>query len=541
MKSLESQKLNPDKQVWIAAGIFFFICLGLQVWRMSSLASSMDQGILYQILWNALRGHPFESTLSSQLSSDVVIRGNLPTVGYHRLGQHFTPILIIWLPLISILGKWALPSIQVILLTCAGLCLYEIAKMRLDNKLAAMLAFSFYGANAVIGPGLGNFTDLCQLPIAFFLLILGINKGKRWLIILSAIAIPLIREDTGVVLIGIGLWVAYRYRKYWKLAIFLIIYGGSWVIISTNFLMPIFSDDNSKRFMVENFGQYIQGKDQATTIEVIKLALKQPVLIFQEIINPPGKTLSYLAGQGLPLIFIPFISIDAWLLMGLPLLGLLMAQGNPLAINWRYTYLVVPGLFTGATYWWQKNKLLFSSRRFRKLWSGLILLSLIFTITSNPNRTLSWLIPESINPWVYHSPFKQLNHSKIAFNAIKIIPYNASVSASSTFVPHLANREVLIRFPYHIRFKDRTKKTKEVEWIAVDLQQHQKYAAYFKNEWKDLQEIIYLLKDIESRYAVQYVKDGILLLELDGQYNHIAYQNYQKAIGKASMIKPPEA
>ena len=32
----------------------------------------MDQGILFQILWNGLHGHPFESTLSSQLSTNVV-------------------------------------------------------------------------------------------------------------------------------------------------------------------------------------------------------------------------------------------------------------------------------------------------------------------------------------------------------------------------------------------------------------------------------------------------------------------------------------
>ena len=104
MKRLFNSSCTSGKHVWIVASVFFLACLLLQIWRMQSLASSMDQGILYQVLWNGLRGHPFESTLSSQLSSDVMHNGDLPTIGYQRLGQHFTPILIIWLPFIGILG-----------------------------------------------------------------------------------------------------------------------------------------------------------------------------------------------------------------------------------------------------------------------------------------------------------------------------------------------------------------------------------------------------------------------------------------------------
>ena len=55
--------------------------------------------------------------------------------------------------------------------------------------------------------------------------------------------------------------------------------------------------------------------------------------------------------------------------MGLPLLGLLLAQGfnNPLSINIRYTYLVVPGLFAGAVFWWRGRQVLFESRRLRRI------------------------------------------------------------------------------------------------------------------------------------------------------------------------------
>ena len=49
------------------------------------LLASYDQGIFQQVLWNSFQGHPFESTLSSQLSASVGQGGELPSVDYERL------------------------------------------------------------------------------------------------------------------------------------------------------------------------------------------------------------------------------------------------------------------------------------------------------------------------------------------------------------------------------------------------------------------------------------------------------------------------
>ncbi|WP_320675582.1 DUF2079 domain-containing protein [Prochlorococcus sp. MIT 1300] len=505
-----------DRQVGLAAGAFFLGCCVLQFWRMQSLTASMDQGIFYQSLWNGLNGHPFESTLSSQLSTNVVHSGEYPEVGYHRLGQHYTPILVLWIPIVGLLGKWALPLIQVTLMAGAGLLLFELAKLKLHIELARMIVFAFYGANAVIGPCLGNFTDLCQLPFLVFGLLLAIEKKKDFLAVLLSIAIPLIREDTGIVLMGVGLWLYYRDRYRWKFALWITLYGAIWVLIVTNIIMPIYSEDNAKRFMIENFGQYVSGQDKASSLEVIGFALKQPLVVLKEFVNPPGKTLRYLAGQGLPLLFVPFLSLDAWLLMGLPLAGLLLAQGNPLAINWRYTYLVVPGLFAGSIYWWKDRSYLFYKKNIRRIWSGFIALSFIFMLTSNPNRTLSWMVPQSINPWVYRAPVAQWKHGNTARKIMSSIPVNASVSASSSLVPHLSAREVLIRFPYHINYRDRYGSDRDVEWILVDVDEHQRYAHVFKTEWRDLQEIILKLRDLKGKYSPQTVEDGLVLYKLNG-------------------------
>ena len=169
-----------------------------------TLTASYDQGIYLQVLWNGLRGHAFESTLSSQLSTNVIHAGEPPALGYHRLGQHFTPLLALWIPLVGLLGIWALPLVQVGLITAAGLVLHRLALRHLEPVPAALIALSFYGAQAVLGPTWGNFTDLCQLPLLVFLLLLALERRSWPLFAAIVVLIPMVREDTGVVLAGSG-------------------------------------------------------------------------------------------------------------------------------------------------------------------------------------------------------------------------------------------------------------------------------------------------------------------------------------------------
>ncbi len=512
---------HPDdrgagRAVLVAALLFAGVGLLLQWWRLQVLTASYDQGIFLQVLWNGLRGHPFESTLSSQLSTNVIHAGELPALGYHRLGQHFTPALLLWVPLVGVFGLWALPLVQVGLMTAAGLVLHRIARERLaEPRLAAFVACSFFGANAVIGPTWGNFTDLCQLPVAFFLLWLGLQRRCWWLVALTALFLPMIREDTGVLLVGISLWILLRRRQQWPLALGLAVLGIGWVLLVTNVLMPLFSEDSSRRFMVENFGHYIGDAEQASSLQVLLRALLQPLIVLRELVWPPGETLRYLLAQGLPLMLIPLIALDSWLLMGLPLLGLLLAQGNnnPLSINIRYTLLVVPGLFSGAIEWWRSRSDLFARRPLRRIWAGCITLSLLFTLSANPNRSLSFAIPDSVRPWVYSSPARQWRHGQAARKLLRRIPADASVTANTPLVPHLAQREVLVRFPDGTAYLDRNHRPHPVDWIAVDLDWLSRYQVAFPADRQALRKSRSRLAELRGSYGVRAFADGVALLQ----------------------------
>ena len=506
-----------SRRILLVAAGFSLALLALQSWRSWVLLASYDQGIFQQVLWNSLHGHWFESTLSSQLSTNVIHAGGLPSIGYARLGQHFTPTLLIWTPLVGLLGGAALPLLQVGLITTAGLVLHRLAHQLVPERTAHWITYGYFAGNALIGPTLGNFTDLCQLPLAVFSLLLGLQEKRRWLVVLSALLMPLIREDTGVLLVGVGAWLMVRERQRWLLALAFIGWGGGWVMVCTNVLMPMFSDDNAKRFMVENFGQFLS-EDNTTgnsSLETLQRVLSQPTLLLQQLVDPPGQTLLYLLGQGLPFLFVPLISLDTALLAGPSLLGLFLAQGanDPLSITIRYTLLVVPGFALGALFWWARRPNPDLGSKVRLAWGCALTLSLVLTISSNPHRSLSALIPDSIDPWVHSGWADQWDHGKAARQALQVIPAEASVAANTPLIPLLARRSVVVRFPFSTNYQDRGGSIKAVDWIAVDLDFLNRYSVAFQGDWKQLRNSKRWLENNRDDYKVRALNDGVVVME----------------------------
>ena len=528
-----SSSLSPGPaRLLVIAGLFTLTALGLQAWRSWVLLASYDQGIFQQVLWNSWHGRLFESTLSSQLSTNVIHAGELPSVDYQRLGQHFTPTLLLGAPLLALGGGAALPLVQVGLISAAGLVLHRLARVLIAPKFANWIGYGYFTGTALIGPSLGNYTDLCQLPLAVFSLMLGLIERRRWLVIAAAAWIPLIREDTGVVLAAIGLWLVIRQRQRWPLALAFGLWGLSWVVICTNVLMPLFSDDNAKRFMVENFGQYLGEETSSSSLGVMGKVLRQPLLLLTELISPPGQTLLYLLGHGLPFGFIPLISLDTWLLAGPSLLGLFLAQGanDPLSITIRYTLLVVPGFALGALFWWQRHPDLPLNRSWRLAWGSALVLSLLLTVGSNPHRSLSMLIPDSVHPWVHSHPIRQWTHGAAARSALSVIPADGTVAANTPLVPLLAQRQVLVRFPFSTAYLDRQRTAQEVDWVAVDLDFLERYGVAFRGDWKQLRKSRRWLQEHRSSHSVLAFNDGIVVMHRGGDRNNALEQALDQAL-----------
>ncbi len=531
-------KLRQQPSLWLVtkvASIFFIICLIFILHRYYTLYASFDQGIFNQVFWNGTHGRMFQSSLSSSLSTNVVHNGEVPEVFYHRLGQHFTPALLLWLPLYLLFPSPAtLAVLQVILITAAGFVLYGLARHYLAAPLSAMICVSFYGANAVIGPTLSNFHDLSQIPLFVFGLLLAMEKRKWRLFWLLATLILAVREDSGVVLFSIGFYLILS-KRYPRLGLMVCTLSLGYMLVLTNAIMPLFSDDISRRFMIERFGHFTD-KEEATTLDIIWAIVSKPGQLLVQLFSPFATKVKYLLGHWLPLAFIPAVSSTAWLVAGFPLLQIFLQQGESrLAITIRYALTVVPGLFYGAILWLAHHPKQFKPS-FQRFWTVCIGLSLIFTLTSNPSRTFYFIIPDSIQPLVYVSLPQQWHHVAQARKLLAQIPVNASVSATTYLVPPLSSRREILRFPA-LQLRNEAGNVVSIEYAIADLWQLQQYQAAFKSDRQLLIDSRAIINQVLSdrQYGIIDYADGIVLLKKaalssnQAMTDWLAYQNQLKA------------
>lgn len=489
--------------------------------------ATFNQGIFDQVFWNGLQGwHFFQSSLSSALSSAVIHDRELPTVAYYRLGQHFTPALLLLVPFYALYSSPAgLSVIQTTLVAAAGLVLYALARHYHPPQLAGLIAASYYAAMAVISPTLADFRDFSLLPLSVFGLLLALENRRWWLFwLLFAIAL-LIREDAGVVLFGIGVYLMVS-RRSLHLGALMCALSFSYMLIVTNWVMPLFSDDVSRRFMIEQFGQFVEG-DDASTLEVIGGILRNPRQLVVQFFTPVDGKLRYLLAQWLPLAFVPAIAPSAWILTAFPLLKTFLRQDpDAISISLRYTLTWIPGLFYGTILWWKRHPHHFRPRLYR-FWVLCLVLSIALTLLSNPNRALSFALPDSVQPWVYVTPARQWHHAQAIRSLMAQIPPDASVSATAHLAGHLSNRRELLIFS-QLRLRNDADEVVRMEYVLVDLWQLEQYQSAFEDDRQRLSRFVPIINRLlTQRYGLVALDDGVVLLRRDVPSEAIALANWE--------------
>ena len=503
----------PPSVLGLAAG-FWFIGVLLQLWRLESFGATYDQALFLQELWSTAQGRPFESSLSSVLSSAVAVNGDLPHVAYLHLGQHANALTLLLAPAVAAFGWVVLPFAQVTALTAAGLILWRLAQSRLPEELAWRLTLSYFLSGAVIGPMLENFHDLIWYPLLGFL-ILGGLLDRRWrLILFPSIALLLVREDSGLLLFSIGLWAAVRRPDVRRIGVVLMLISFAWVFLVTGLLQPSVDASLSDRFLQEKFGHLVEDVSGGTWSVLLQM-LQKPVELFKALVSPPGATLGFLLALSLPLLLVPLFSVDAALIVCVPLLIALLSQGRTaLAVTLRYVLALVPGLYVGALLWWQDNLSIWKKRWVRPFWTAALSIGLLLTIVSNPHRTFSAVVPDSFSPWVHVSPSAMMKRRAVGHKALSLIPSTASVSADTPLLPWLAQREVVIRFPNGVRYFDREGQIQEVDWVAAFPGYYSPLVPLFKRETEQQRGILNELEGLtaEGRYERVFCEGGVVIL-----------------------------
>ncbi len=514
IKKISLDKTSGWRTVCVLAGIFFLLVSFFALHRFYSFYASYDQALFDQLFWNTIHGRFFQGSLSSGQSSAVIADGQIHKVFYNHLGQHFVIDFILWLPIYALFPTGAtLVILQVALMTAAGLVLYALARHYLPTNIAVLIVAGYFGANTVIGPTFANFYEHCQIPLFVFSMLLAFAK-RKWSLFWLFVALTLgIREDTGITLFGFGLYLIYT-RRHARFGIALCLVSFAYVSIVTNQVMGLFSNDNSRLYLREYFAKFVPGNDSPSTLQLLWGMLTHPVELFKSLFTPFDRRVRYMLNHWLPLLFVPAISPAAWITTSPPLLVLLLQERKAaLGVNIRYALTVMPGIYYGAIIWWSQNQEKFSAS-VRRWWVRCIILSLILTVTSSPNRAFYFLIPESFNPWVYTTLTSQWEHVGHVRALMNYIPASSSISTTTYLLPHLTTRREIMRLP-HIQIENDFKEIEYVDYIFADVWRDLRYKKSFQEERTDLVNLASSIDKLinESKYGVVDIQDDVILLQ----------------------------
>ncbi|HAT15225.1 MAG TPA: hypothetical protein DCS91_18090 [Microcoleaceae bacterium UBA11344] len=433
------------------------------------------------------------------------------------LGQHFVIDFLLWMPLYALFpSPVTLIVLQVTLIAAAGIVLYFLARHYLSVPMSVMIVASYYGANGVIGPTLGNFYEHCQIPLFVFSLLLALEK-QRWVLFWIFAALTLgPREDAGITLFGIGVYLIFS-RRYPRTGVALCVLSFSYVSLITNTVMPMFSNDNSRLYLANYFRKFVT-IENPSTLQLLWAIVTQPQIIIQVFfadLESLERRIRFVLGLWLPLGFIPVVSFPAWVMSSFPLLVLLLQVENKAAtsISTRYTLSLVPVLIYATILWWSEHPERFKPRLHR-FWSGCIGLSLLFTLTSNPHRALYFISPYSIQPWVDQSLSAQLDHAADLKTVFNSIPKDASVSTSSYIVSHLSGRRKIIRLEV-MQLRDEDGKTVDVDYGLLDLWQLQQNNLKAPVDRGRVKGGVRFADEAlrQGTYGVAQVLDGVVLIQ----------------------------
>ena len=150
----------------------------------------------------------------------------------------------------------------------------------------------------------------------------------------------------------------------------------------------------------------------------------------------------------------------------------------------------------------------------KKLWAGCLALSLFFSFTSSPHRVFYFVIPDSLNPWVFVSLPEQRSHVGHVRSLMNRIPPDASVAAPTYLVPPMSSRRAIIRLPW-TEIIDDSGETKPADYLFSDTWRLRRYQKAFKKERGELQGTVAIFdkKLTDQSYGIVGLEDGAALLQ----------------------------
>lgn len=410
----EQKVFNRPKQA-LGFGFAFVSCLSITVallrhWSFGSGAA--DLGIFTNAIWNLTHGYGYVSSVKG---------------GMNLFADHQSPLFWLFAPLFSIFpyAETLLIS-QSICLASTGVILYFLARQYLPKNHWGIAAVPILYWAYLPMRNANSFDfhpEVLMLPL-FLAAITGMQSQRKlaqWGGCLSFILALAGKESGGPVAVGIGMaWllgaspenVRIRTRRLGVIAIGL----GFGVFYFDTQVVPKLLGTN---YFYEGFYQQF-GKGLSS---LILAPIFKPVLFWTQVLGP--SRIKFLVGTLAPLAFLPLLNWRTCIAALPGYLILFLCTGDH-RVNLIYHYATEPGV---ALFWALPGAILkLQNLKFKPRW---VLFWIVFWPLAFFGRSeiyrLRNVIPNEHQSWLRTQVFPCLS--------------SASISASGSMVPHLANRQ----------------------------------------------------------------------------------------------------
>lgn len=189
-----------------------------------------DFGIFDQAIWHVSRFQP-------------PIIDHLVVSGKWIFADHFNPSIFLFSPLFWFTNRSEVLLIaQSVVVGLSGFIIYHIGRSVTNNNFFSLSIiicyFLFIGLqNAIIS----DFHEVTVMILPLTLVFWAILQRRIWLYFLFLLITLGFKESESLLGIGIGMFILFSHRHWWKIGIGTIIFSFLWGVVTTKFVIPFFS------------------------------------------------------------------------------------------------------------------------------------------------------------------------------------------------------------------------------------------------------------------------------------------------------------
>jgi uncharacterized membrane protein len=457
---------------WIAVGmailfVAVFIWLNSRQYLTFQLRAP-DVARFDQAIWNTLHGRFLATTIKEEII----------------LANHFSPYMALLSPLLLL---WSdariLFAFQIVGIAAAGLILYKIVEEKYA-LLGLLFLLAFY-----LNPALHQVTLLelrrVTLAMPFLALMLyGLYKGRRGLMLVGIIFALLCKENLGLIVAMVGVYLIVRERD-WKWGAPIVLLGAIWSVGMVLWVIPAISprDYPQMRYFLDWGG---------SLGEVALNMARSPLRVLQSMFD--GASLRAIWRLLLPLaIVLPFLAVDV-LIIVLPLVAMMLLSNIQDMHQLQRWYMapVLPVLFAAVAIGINRLPRRYTPWAFAALITATIVSFFLFS-------------QAPLGPRFEPHRYTVTERHERAWEVIEAVPDEAIVAAQEAFVVPLAHRRQLYNYPWFVIGKE------NIEYFVLGRD--------FGSYPVPRDEIVYEIENLiaEPNNVVEMEVDGIYLLHQGGQ------------------------